>query len=117
MPWSKDIEGTEAWKIYSTLAKIKTTEKVFLDGGFKVLWDNDYVFSYARFTPEDLWITVCSADNQDRKINLPLDIFGESFATLTLPSQDELGQVIRGQIKDGELILEVPAGKAFLIKL
>lgn len=117
MPWSKDIEGTEAWKIYSTLAKIKTTEKVFLDGGFKVLWDNDYVFSYARFTPEDLWITVCSADNQDRKINLPLDIFGESFATLTLPSQDELGQAIRGQIKDGELILEVPAGKAFLIKL
>ena len=116
MPWDKDIESTDAYKMYSTLAKIKTTSPAFLDGGFRVLWDKDYVFAFARFTPKDLFITVCSSDTEDREIQLPLYIFGNVFFK-TLPQTDVLGKKIDLSENSGFLNVKVPAGKSYLIDL
>ena len=117
MPWNKDIESTDSFKLYSALSKIKTTEAAFKDGGFKVLWDNDYVFAFARFTPEEVFVTVCSADTNSRKIEIPAYIFGKSFAQKPVPEKDVLGAELHSEMKDGVLLVEVPAGKSYLIKL
>lgn len=114
MPWDKDIEATDSWKLYSTLAKIKTTSPSFKDGGFKILWDNDYVLSYARFTQDELWICVCSADEENRIVELPIDIFGNNFSSV--PSEDVFGEKLDVKYQNGKLILQVPAKKSFLIK-
>ena len=117
MPWNKDIESTDAYKMYSTLIKIKTTSPAFSDGGFKVLWDEGYVFSFARFTPEEVYLTVCSSDTKESQVILPIDIFGTDFAKMKLPAKDVLGNSLDGEIKNGNLHLKVPAEKSFLIKL
>ena len=117
MPWKKDIESTDAYKMYSNLIKIKTTSPAFADGGFKVLWDEGYVFAFARFTPEEVYLTVCSSDKNESQVILPVDIFGSDFATMKLPEKDVLGNSLDGEIKNGNLHLKVPAEKSYLIKL
>lgn len=117
MPWKKDIENTNAYKLYSELAKIKQQNESLSDGGFKVVWDNDYVFAFTRFSPEELIFSVCSSDTENRTIQLPLDSFGTHFAQRAIPKTDMLGTKIVAEITDGYLELQVPAGKAFLIKI
>lgn len=117
MPWNKDIEATAAYKLYSALARIKTGREAFLDGGFKVVWDEDYVFAFARFTPDELFFTVCSADPEDRTVRLPLDSFGTHFAPRGIPRTDALGEPLDADVADGFLRLSVPAGKAYLVRL
>jgi alpha-glucosidase len=115
MPWDKNIEETSSWNLYSTLAKIKTSSPAFKDGGFKVLWDKDYVFAFARFTQDELWLSVCSSDSENRTIELPIDIFGNNFSCV--PECDVFAEKLNAKYKDGKMILEVPAGKSFFIKV
>lgn len=117
MPWNKDIEATGAYTLYADLCRIKTTAEAFCDGGFKVLWDSDYVFAFARFTAEELYITVCSADTVSRTVDFPLSIFGSSFAHSPAPEKDALGEKLCARIKAGVLSVEIPAGKSYLIKV
>lgn len=116
MPWDADFENSGTWRLYAALAKIKTGSDAFRDGGFKVLWDNDFVFSYARFTPDEVWIAVCSADSETREIDLNAAAFGESFAQAA-PVRDALGEPVAAVMKDGRLKIQAAAGKAYLIRL
>ncbi len=117
MPWNKDIEKLSSYKLYSKLCRIKTSAKAFKDGGFKIVWAKDYVFAFARFAEDELWFSVASSDDKDREIELPLDIFGKNFSATSAPKTDALEQPLECEIKNGKLILQVPAGKAFLISL
>lgn len=117
MPWNKDIEKLSSYKLYSKLCSIKTSAKAFKDGGFKIVWAKDYVFAFARFAEDELWFSVASSDDKDREIKLPLDIFGENFSATPAPKTDALEQQLECEIKNGKLILQVPAGKSFLISL
>ena len=116
MPWDKDIESTDAYKMYSTLTKIKTTSPAFVDGGFKFLWDEDYVVAFARFTPKDLFITVASSDTEDREIKLPIYIFGKDFSK-NIPKTDVFGNKLETSVDSGFLKVKIPAGKSYLIDL
>lgn len=116
MPWDKDIESTDAYKMYSTLTKIKTTSPAFADGGFKFLWDEDYVVAFARFTPKDLFITVASSDTEDREIKLPIYIFGKDFSK-NIPKTDVFGNKLETSVDSGFLKVKIPAGKSYLIDL
>ncbi|MBD5406040.1 MAG: glycoside hydrolase family 13 protein [Treponema sp.] len=117
MPWNKDREKTDAYKLYSTLIKIKTTEEAFKDGGFIVLSDSDYVFAFARFTPTEVFISIASNDTEKRTLEMPIAIFGESFKTAQLSKTDALGQKIIAENKNGILKVSVPQGASFLIKI
>ena len=117
MPWNKDIENLSSYKLYSILCSIKTSSPAFKDGGFKILWEEDYVFAFARFTDEELWLTVVSSDSEEREIEVPLYIFGKSFAAKTAPQNDALGERTECSIDNGKLLLKVPAGKAYLVRI
>ncbi|MDE5898452.1 MAG: hypothetical protein K2H09_04215 [Treponemataceae bacterium] len=117
MPWDEDFESSGIWKLYAALSHIKAGNAAFADGGFKVVWDEDYVFAFARFSPEELWLTVCSADSCAREVSLPLDAFGTQFAARGVPAEDALGCALDARIDGGRLVLNVPAGASFLIRL
>ncbi|MCL2216660.1 MAG: alpha-amylase family glycosyl hydrolase [Defluviitaleaceae bacterium] len=76
MPWSRDFESEEKFALYSTLCKLKTGKDALGDGGFKILHEEDYVFSFARFTPHSLLVAVFSTDDQARELRIPLGDFG-----------------------------------------
>ena len=76
MPWQKDFEKERFFELYSKLAFLKRENKAFSEGGFKIISDRDNVLSYARFTHDQVWIIVCSNDDCERMIEIPLGIFG-----------------------------------------
>lgn len=115
MPWDRDIENLEIYRLYSKLCRIKTSSAVFCDGGFRIVWAKDQVFAFARFTEEELWITVASSDEHNRKIRLPLAIFGRKF--LYVPERDALGESLEADLNGDFMELLVPAGKSYLIKI
>lgn len=112
MPWNKNIESTFAYSLYHKLIELKTKDSVFSDGGFKILWAQDYVIAYARFDQEKIYYTVCSSDFKERKIELPLEAFGTQFKEL--PAEDIFGQKLKAKLKNGKIELTVPAGKNYL---
>ena len=81
------------------------------------MWDEGFVFAFARFTPSELFISVCSNSEKIEKIELPLAIFGESFALDKKIDYDFLNESVSCSVKDGKLFLSVPAQKSFLIKI
>jgi alpha-glucosidase len=112
MPWNKNIESTSAYSFYHKLIELKTKDSVFSDGGFKILWAQDYVIAYARFDQEKIYYTVCSSDFNERKIELALEAFGTQFKEL--PAEDIFGQKLKAKLKNGKIELTVPAGKNYL---
>lgn len=117
MPWSKNIEQTDSFKLYSKLASIKTGNEAFKEGGFKILWNEGYVIAFARFTPSQVFITVCSNDTKNQTIKIPLEIFGSCFKQIKPPKIDALGQKINCKVKKGTLLIKVPSKDSFLISL
>lgn len=115
MPWDKNIEETFSYKMYSKLIKLKTLEKGFSDSGFKILWQEDYVFSFARFTKDKLWISICSNDEKEEEIKIPLYIFGNNFVNDKVCVKDLFEQEFKYKIEDGYLYFAVPSKKSYLI--
>jgi alpha-glucosidase len=76
MPWGCDFEKEETFELYSTLCKLKTGKDALRDGGFKILHEDDYVFSIARFTQDSMYFAVFSTDDEERELRLSLTHFG-----------------------------------------
>ena len=117
MPWNKNIEETDSYKLYSTLAHLKQNEEAFSDGGFKFVWKKNGVIAFARFTDEKLYLTVCSNSDKNQKIKIDLRQFGTKIAESRPETKDLLGESFSSKVKNSIFTLKVPASKAFLIKL
>lgn len=114
MPWNKDIESTDYYKLYSKLCHLKTSSEALKYGGMKILTDDNNVISFARFTDKQVFITVFSTDEEERKINIPYKIFA---IDLTIGDKDEFENKLDYDIEDDNLILKVPAHTSYLIRL
>ena len=113
MCWDKDIEGTKYYELYSKLAKLKNTEDALKYGGFKIISDDDYVFAYARFNMNDVFISVCSTDDVRRNIRISTKIFGKN----PIIKEEVFGAKLLYEVDEGEIILSVEPNKSYLIKL
>ena len=76
MPWGKDFQNTEAYRMIRTLAHLKTSRKALQEGGFKFLYAKDRIVAVSRFTEEEAFVAVLSTDDQERTITLPLGVIG-----------------------------------------
>lgn len=115
MPWGTDFEQSEYYNLYQTLAHLKQENEAFIDGGFKIISSNDYVFAYARFTDKQAWITVCSTDSETREVVIPIKAYGKStFDKTSDVFEYELTHSIN---PDGDLVLTVPAHTSYLFEL
>ncbi len=113
MPWSKDIEATDAYQLYHTLAHLKTEQKALSKGGMKFLYARDYIVSLARFYEQEAYIAVTSVNTEDREIILPIGSIGASDIEAT----DVFGKPLTYRKADDKRIaLQVPAHQAYLIR-
>lgn len=114
MPWSKNIDSLESYKLYSKLAHLKTTKDCLKYGGIKFFVTEGRVLAYSRFTLDELMIIIFSVDNHDQKVNLPLKNFGKD---LVLPNIDLLDNKIEYKVLNDEVQINVKAHMTYLINL
>lgn len=115
MPWEENFEKGKYYDLYSRLTHIKRENKAFTEGGFKIINDEDYVLSYARFAKDQVWISVCSNDDLERTIQIPLGIFGVyGFNKI----EDALGMELFYEMdSDNCLILKVPPHTSYIFQI
>lgn len=113
MCWNKDIENTESYKLYSVLAHLKTNEDALKYGGFKIISEEHYVFSYARFNFKDVFITICSTDDNVREIIINTEIFDKKPEI----KEEILGKDISYKVNNGNIVFRVEPNTSYLIKL
>lgn len=117
MPWSKKIEETESYAFYKSLIALKTTSAAFSDGGFQFVYTEGYIVAFARFTKDELYITIASTEEEEKTVEIETGVFGESFAQARRIERDETGNEMEAEVKDGLLAVKVPAGRAYLIRI
>ncbi len=105
MPWDKEIEETEGYRLYHAMCSLKAAHRALREGGMKFIFAKGPVFAIARFTLEEAFVAVLSNSDREETAELPLceigarmpengaDVFGNTVgftpvstgAVLTLP--------------------------------
>ena len=114
MNWHADLDSSVYYNLYHKLAHIKKNNKAFTEGGFKIISNDDYVFSYARFTEDSLWIMIVSTDEEEREIEIPINIFGKEVFN---KKEDEFGRKLNYRLEDGKIILKVEPHNGYIFEV
>ncbi len=112
MPWGRDFQAGEPYRLYRTMAHLKTAHRALTDGGMKFLWAQGRTAAIARFTDEEAFVAVLSAERTERRIRLPLGAIGAAG----LADADVMGEPVAWRALDeNALELTVPAGQCYFI--
>ena len=76
MPWDKDFENSENYRLNRTMACFKAEHKALSHGGMKFLYAADGVVAIARFWENEVFVGVISTNDKDVQIRLPLGAVG-----------------------------------------
>lgn len=76
MPWDKNIEVTDNYKLYHALANYKKQSQILAEGGIKILLEDGRVFAFARIAKEGIVLVVTSMEKTEREIELNYDVLG-----------------------------------------
>jgi alpha-glucosidase len=76
MPWEKDILSCPQYRLYRTLAKLKSEHPALSKGSMKFLYDDGHVLAIARFWELEAFVCVISTEEEDVTIRLPLGAVG-----------------------------------------
>ncbi len=114
MPWSKNIEGTDAYKVYAKLAHLKQESETLAEGGLRFLYAYEHVIAYARTGEQETYITIASSDDREMEITLALQDLGieqdRTFSTV-------MGEVIEAKRNDdGSLTVRLNPHQAALVR-
>lgn len=112
MPWHKNLKETEAYKLYHTLAHLKTEKKALSCGGMKFLYAQQYVVALARFYENEAYIAVVSTNPEEQNVVLPIGSIGAAG----IEDTDVFGKpLVYRNIDERRIALRVPAHQAYLI--
>ena len=78
MPWKKDYQNCDAYRLNQTMARLKAAHKALSHGGMKFLYTEGNVIAIARFWEDEVFVGVISTSDTDVKIRLPLSAVGAS---------------------------------------
>ncbi len=78
MPWGKDFQNIEVYRLNQTMVRMKARHKALSHGGMKFLYAEGNVVSIARFWAEEVFVGVISTEDRDVKIRLPVGAVGAS---------------------------------------
>lgn len=110
--WEQKEKACKNRQFYRKLIKLKREAAALRDGGFQVLSAQGFVFSYARFTDDEIIFVVCSTDSKEQEVLLPVKNFGMESMT---EKQDYFGKELRYVQESGQVRLVVPAHESYLI--
>lgn len=113
MPWSKNYESLETYRLYHTLSHLKKEKAALCEGGFKFLYAKDQTVAVARFDDEEAFIAVVTTSEEDTSIVLPIGSIG---AVMPEENRDVFGTQLDFMYIDNRNVeLKVEARKAYLI--
>lgn len=110
--WEEREEARDRFAFYQTIISLKRNAKALEDGGFRILSEEGYVFSYARFTEEELIIVIASTDDECNETIISLENFG--FENYDI-SRDIFGKSVAAKTVKGGIKVYVPAHTSYLL--
>ena len=76
MPWNRDFTGSEAYRLYSTMAHMKAQHKALSLGGMKFLYAHGGIVVIARFHGDEAFTGVISTSGRKETICIPFGVIG-----------------------------------------
>ncbi len=112
MPWSKDFQNGEAYKLNQTMAHLKAAHKALSSGGMKFLYAQGNVVAIARFQDQEAFVGVISTGTEAEKIRLPLGAIGAD-----VPTREIFGKALEyTRLDDNSIELTVNAHQSYLME-
>lgn len=112
--WREKKEATDRFRMYQRLIALKRNSPALDHGGFQIIGEEGYVFSYARFTEEELIIVISSTDDEPNTALLPLENFGFDQQAFT---QDYLGKAVVSEVTAEGVAVCVPAHTSLVLSI
>ena len=114
MPWGKNFQDTDTFRLYQTLAKLKGFHKALSLGGMKFLYSDNNVIAITRFWEDEVFVGVLSTNQEDVTIRLPLGAVG---AAKPKGNADIFGRPLEYETLDENCIaLKVKAHNAYFME-
>ena len=115
MPWSRDITGCEAYRVYRTMAHLKARRRALSHGGMKFLYAKGNVAAIARFWRDEVFVGIISTSGAAETVRIP---FGAVGAAGPRGDRDVFGTPLSWRpAADGvSAELTVEAGQSYLIE-
>ena len=90
------------------------TEEALIDGGFKILYSEGYIFAAARFIKECVYLIIASQEEDAKEVPIPIGLLGvtEDWTIIEV-----FGETIKGEIVEGVYNVMLPSRKAYLLKM
>lgn len=110
--WQEKRESAERFSLYQRLIALKRKSSALENGGFRIISDRGYVFSYARFTEEELIIVISSMEDKATERILVLEDFGFDNQDFT---QDYLGKTVVSEVTAEGVKVNVPAHTSLVL--
>lgn len=99
MPWDKDFQSGEQYRLYQTMAKLKQDHKALSHGGMQFLYAQGQVLAIARFWEGEAFVGVISASKEAQTIRLPLGAIGAEA-----PLEEVFGRKLNWEKQDDRSI-------------
>lgn len=110
--WEEKEEARSRYAFYRTLISLKRNSEALGDGGFRIISEEGYVFSYARFTDRELIVVIASTDDACAETMVPLADFGfEDYAV----SSDVFGKTVETENLPGGMKVHIPAHTSYVL--
>ena len=114
MPWSRDITGCEAYRVYRTMARMKAGHKALSVGGMKFLYAHGSVAAIARFYGNEAFVGVISTGDEAQTVRIP---FGAIGAAGPKGDRDVFGKPLHYSCMDeASAALTVAAHQSYFIE-
>ncbi|NLL76043.1 MAG: hypothetical protein GX235_02185 [Clostridiales bacterium] len=114
MDWSRKERFEKNYEFYQMLSGLKRNSQAMQDGGFQVIWDKDYVFAFSRFTEKEVIFAVCSTDDEEYEIVLPIENFGLKYFQ---EKEDYFGIPLKTEKRKGKIIWHIKPHQSYLVKV
>ncbi len=113
MPWDKDFRQGEQYRLYHTMACLKRAHPALSKGGMKFLYADGYTAAIARFTEDEAFVAVISAEKEPARVRLPLGAIGAAG----LAAEDVMGEKLDWRpLDENSVELAVPEGTCYFVE-
>ena len=111
MPWDKDFQNAETYRLHRTLIQLRHNHKALTHGGIKFLYAQEGVVAIARFWGSEVFVAVISNSDADVSVRLPLGAVGA-----VRPKREVFGNELTYTAQNRCICLEVKAHHSYLFE-
>ena len=109
MPWREDRWDEQQRGLYKSLAHLRRKHRALHNGSYRRLHAFERVYSFARFSAQEILFTVISDEREARRIRLPIALANAEDGSVF---RDYLGKGEDLKVEDGFVELEIVPGQS-----